>query len=343
MEQYGDRFDINTVRLPEEPGDVIQVDLIRLIPGGGDDTRQVLVNPHTADFLGDRDYNKSLTFYLRHLHERGFQAHCGREFVGSFGIALLVSTVTGFLIYGNFMRSMSFAQIRRGQGIRAVFDDWHKLGGVTALLFNLVIAIAGIWLGWSVEALNLAGKQPDGGVPLVLSKAERTIPPAEDAPMRVDYDAVLAAACGAFPNFEPQSLFPTRDGRRHVLFLGKPAGASYQDGADKVLVDKANNSVTHVFRVQNAGVVSKLYYIAEPLHFGGFGGIVLKLVYCLFGLAAGVLSITGFVVYWKRTERKESGERRPSRAISRLMRWCSAIAALLVLTAVSQSRSACYP
>jgi uncharacterized iron-regulated membrane protein len=46
--------------------------------------------------------------------------------------------------------------------------------------------------------------------------------------------------------------------------------------------------------------------MSGPLHFGNWGGMVVKVLYFLFGLTPALLSITGFVI-WMR----QSGKRQP--------------------------------
>ncbi len=37
-----------------------------------------------------------------------------------------------------------------------------------------------------------------------------------------------------------------------------------------------------------------------PLHYGTFGGLPVKILWCIGGLAPGILSITGFLMWYKR-------------------------------------------
>jgi uncharacterized iron-regulated membrane protein len=330
LERYGHRYALNAIRFPSSDHGVLQVDMVST-GGGSLEIRQVLADPYTGALIGDREYTKTLAYYLRHLHVRGFQARYGRQFVGFFGLALLVSSITGLAIYGNFMRSMRFGTIRWGQGLRVVSADWHKVVGISALAFNLVIAVTGAWLGWSAEALRLAGTQPDGSLLPMLARAGRIVTPSDDAAIRVDVDTVLAVARRARPGFEPRSLNMTRDGRRQVVMFGAPRSDLYAASTNKVLVDKQTLAVTAAFDISEAGAGSKLYYLMEPLHFGTFGGTALKIAYGVFGITAGVLSITGFLVYWKRREGKDSPPSRVTASRS-LVRWSLLAVCTTVLT-----------
>ena len=106
----------------------------------------IFIDPYTGEVLGKRDYLKSLAYFVRNVHVRLYEAVLGRQIVGIVGLALLISTITGFWIYGGFMKKQVFAAIRQ-KNLRIKMADYHKLIGVTTLLFNLMIAITGFWLG----------------------------------------------------------------------------------------------------------------------------------------------------------------------------------------------------
>jgi uncharacterized iron-regulated membrane protein len=44
----------------------------------------------------------------------------------------------------------------------------------------------------------------------------------------------------------------------------------------------------------------RLKKMAGPLHFGNYGGLPLKIVYCLLGFTPAFLSISGFILWRKR-------------------------------------------
>ena len=76
------------------------------------DNYQIFFNPYTAQVVGTRDAIMTFSYYIRHLHVRLFNGFQGRWWVGLGGVALLISTVTGILIYGHFMKRQFFGAIR---------------------------------------------------------------------------------------------------------------------------------------------------------------------------------------------------------------------------------------
>ena len=79
--------------------------------------------------------------------------------VGFFGLTLLLSTLTGLLIYARFIKGVKWWRVRRGRGPQVSSSDWHKLIGILSLAFNLVIAVTGAVLGLE----NLARYAPEVG------------------------------------------------------------------------------------------------------------------------------------------------------------------------------------
>jgi uncharacterized iron-regulated membrane protein len=123
-------FELLSIELPSAPDEVY---VLKLRKEGTSrfnaTTLDVMVNPYTGEELGSRDFYRSFAFFLRNLHVRLYEHYWGRQIVGLFGIALIVSTVTGLLIYGSFMKKQFFGSIRTGRGIRIVAADWHKFVG----------------------------------------------------------------------------------------------------------------------------------------------------------------------------------------------------------------------
>ncbi|MGO3164539.1 MAG: PepSY domain-containing protein, partial [Sphingobacteriaceae bacterium] len=58
------------------------------------------------------------------------------------------------------------------------------------------------------------------------------------------------------------------------------------------------------------------YYVQEALHFGNFGGIGLKILYAFLGLTSGFLSISGFVVFlYRKNKKNANADQRTRRAV----------------------------
>lgn len=299
-------MELNAIELPASPEQVYALKFYSEGAGKFDSkSLDVLVNPYTGEVTGTRDYYKSFAFFLRNLHVRLYESYWGRQVVGLFGIALLVSTVTGLLIYGSFMKKQLFGSIRRGRGIRIVNADWHKFVGVSALLFNLVIAVTGAWLGLQPKVMKWTGMKSPNHYTAPAKPISREL----DRAMAVDYDALIVKAQRAYPELLPLYVSPSSDGSRQVEIYGNVAGLVYERQIQKLVLDKETQEVKFLYDVRKQDAGDRLYFVQEALHFGDFGGLLLKVLYCLFGLTSGALSVTGYVIYLKRKEKSAKAVR----------------------------------
>ncbi|HWK99437.1 MAG TPA: PepSY-associated TM helix domain-containing protein, partial [Parapedobacter sp.] len=185
------------ITLPHKQGHVVQVDLIT--PVGNTNVRyDFFVDGGTDRVLGQRNHQNSLANYLRQMHVRLYEGYWGRQLVGIGGIALAFVAITGLVIYGNFMKRQVWPAIRNRTNIRIVMADWHKLLGISALAFNLVIALTGAWLGlqpWLMKWLDI--KTPNSYA------ATMVMEPAADRAQAIDWPALLDAAKKEFPDLQP--------------------------------------------------------------------------------------------------------------------------------------------
>jgi len=260
---------------------------------------EIFADPYTGAVTGTRT-GETLANVIRQTHLRFFYfGYWGRVVVGLFGVVLVISTVTGLFIYGRFMRGV-FSRGLHFWNIRAGFQlatsDWHKFVGIAALAFNLVIAFTGAFLGLE----NLLSYTP-GAIDYL---QHRPKPPARTsgetrARSRIGVDDQLRIAREALPGFEPQIVNLADRGARALIY-GKMGGMLARERTSYVIVDTATGAVIEKFRQTEAQTGSALYFLVEPLHYGAFAGVIGKIVYLLFGMTGAFLSITGFLLWWRK-------------------------------------------
>ena len=286
----------------------------------------VFIDPYTGKILGERDVYKSTAFFIRNIHVRLFDNLIGRYLVGLAGIALLISTITGFWIYGGFMKRQLFGAIRK-KNLRVSMADYHKLIGITTLLFNLMIAITGGWLG--LQGLL----QPALGIdrPGIYEVADKPLEKDVDVAYSVDYNSVFKKSRELFPELVPAYIAPSRDGSRTVTIWGSVPRTAFERHRFSLTLDKKNLSELNRYDIRNASFGDKLFYVQESLHFGDFGGILMKMLYSFFGITSGFLALTGFVVYLKRTETKRSQKPKFVELKPLLLKWTYGILGAILL------------
>lgn len=289
-----------SISLPEKPGDAALVDLIIRPEKAPLQRYSIFVDAGKDKIIGERNQQNSFANYMRQIHVRLYEGNWGRQLVGLGGIALVVLAVTGLLIYGNFMKKKSWPHVRKNVAMRIVMADWHKLLGISALAFNLVIAITGAWLGlqpWLMKWFDI--KAPNAHeTPVVMT-------PEADRALTVDWAEVYSAIKKEFPELRPNDFSLSTNGSGSITIRGNIPGLAYERNINLLILSKSNYEPIHKYDVRNAPFSDKFYFVQEALHFGDFGGLLLKMIYSILGLASGFLSISGFAIYLFRRQKRK--------------------------------------
>src|SRR5690606_5067541 len=115
-----------TINLPDQDGQTAKVDMTIRPPDQDDLVRyDFFIDAGMDRIVGQRNQQNSLANYLRQMHVRLYEGYWGRQLVGLGGIALAVVTITGLLIYGNFMKKQAWPNLRKTLDMRIIMADWH--------------------------------------------------------------------------------------------------------------------------------------------------------------------------------------------------------------------------
>ncbi|SEK30445.1 PepSY-associated TM helix domain-containing protein [Parapedobacter koreensis] len=298
--QYPDYQSLR-IEFPEKPGYAGIVHLT-VKANTAEDRFAFFVDMGKDKILGRRNHQNSIANYLRQIHVRLYEGNWGRYFVGFGGVAFVIVTITGLMIYGNFMKRQQYPQIRNGKGLRLVMADWHKLLGISSLAFNLMIALTGAWLG-------LQGwfkvKNPSQYQAAAVMSGEA------DAQTTVNWEEVLGTTARYFPDLVPLSAVSSTDGSGTVTISGNIKGLIYERAINRLTLSKFGLQPVFKYDIREKPFWHKFFFVQEALHFGDYGGLGLKITYALLGLVSAFLSISGFVVYFYRTAKKSNRKSAP--------------------------------
>lgn len=288
------------IDLPDKNGQVAALSFqIKGKNKAANKTYSYFVDPAQDKILGSRDKQRSLANYLRQMHVRLYEGFWGRQLVGLAGLAFIVVTVTGFLIYGNFMKKQPYPKIRK-KNTRIFVADWHKILGISALAFNFVIACSGAWLGLQPKLMQwLNIKAPND------FKARVVMDKNEDTQTAVHWDQVFKVVKREFPDLKPGYMQASEDGTASIEVHGNLEGQIYERNINALVLSKTTYKPLFKFDIRQSSFTDKFYSVQEALHFGDFGGLALKVLYTILGLTSAFLSISGFVVYLYRTDTKK--------------------------------------
>src|SRR5690606_33094304 len=107
----------------------------------------------------------------------------------------------------------------------------------------------------------------------------------------------------------PRQLSSSTNGSGTVTVRGNIAGQIYERDINVLVLSKTDYRPIFKYDVRQQPPSHKFYFIQEALHFGDFGGLMLKALYALLGLTSGFLSISGFVIFLLRRQKKKKFQR----------------------------------
>lgn len=230
---------------------------------------------------------------LRNLHRHlNLPGWIGIPLVTSLSFLLLVTLATSFVVYKKWWRG--FLKAPRKRDARTWWGDFHRLAGVWTLWFVALIAATGIW--YFVEELG----------------ARADVPRYKDAPAwsgdLPEAGARIAAALAAVRKADPHLRieyvgFPTEKSGAFV-FGGQKTAVLVRPRANAVWVEAGTGKVLAKFDGTQLDVHQRISEMADPLHFGYFGGYWTKAIWFLFGGLLTALSVSGMAIYALRIGRE---------------------------------------
>lgn len=262
-------------------------------------TRRVYVNPYTAEVQGSTSY-LNVQRFLRSFHMQLFIPRVGLFFVSALAFVLLFSIVSGLLFYKNWRRHIFQLRLRSGQ--RALWGDVHRLLGIWAFLFSVVIGVTGIW--YFVEhALFTTGH----GLYIPPPKLSATRLAAHGvSPVPRLVSEYVSAATEALPGLSVRTVSLPEGPDDPVYVDGQSGAWLVRDRANKVFLDPYSAEVLHIQRAEELSPVYRWVDTADPLHFGDFWGVPTKLLWSALGITLPIAILSGAFLSLRRTKSEGS-------------------------------------
>ncbi|MEL6415271.1 MAG: PepSY-associated TM helix domain-containing protein [Pseudomonadota bacterium] len=256
------------------------------------------VNQWTGEVTGETPYFTIQRFF-RDMHRYLYLPKIvGLTLVCSMGVILSISLYTGLKTSRNWRTLMT--RIRFSKGARTAIGDAHKAAGLWSIWFFVLMITTGLW--YYAEFL---GKDFEPGVPdSVINMTEQT----QDVIYDPSANEIIGIAQEAYPDLNIKSFNYSVLPGSSIRVIGSAGNPIVRDRANAVYIDPVSLEVLHVRRSEDLPAVQWTNQIADPLHFGDFAGLPLKLVYFVFGAFMTGLSVSGVWLTWRRL--KSSGATR---------------------------------
>lgn len=249
----------------------------------------VFVHPSSGKIIKEVNELTIFTRWLLKFHYSFQAGPAGRIVVFFVGLLFLFSLLSGVYLYRkSFLKTLLFQTKLVKKNKRTFYSSLHRLVGVWSLVLNLLLVVTGIFLAWTVAA---AGINPPAApqTPIVTASVED----------------ILYTITTENPDFTPTyvrlPLSPGTDLRVYGLY--DDDAFFYSEFYNSFQANANSGEITAVVKVQEADTITKFSSTLIPLHFGQYGGMLTKILYCLTGLSGPFLSISGFIIWRKKSSK----------------------------------------
>lgn len=252
-----------------------------------------IMHGYTGEVLPAPQFNEGVMFFLYRLHTDLFVGLPGMLFLGAMALLFAVAIVSGLVLYGPFMRKLRFGTVRTGRSRRLAWLDLHNVLGIVTLGWAFVVGITGaintlagpLEQAWQAEQLGAFATRYEG----------------RPRPTQLaSLDAAVATAREAEPGMTPAFVsFPGTgySGDHHYGVFMHGNTPLTERLYRPVLIDAETGELTA--RPQLPTYMTVLL-LSQPLHFGNYGAMPLKILWALLDLLTIMVLVSGLYLWFKR-------------------------------------------
>ncbi|EJL30812.1 putative iron-regulated membrane protein [Caulobacter sp. AP07] len=252
----------------------------------------VYLHPSTGAVRGEGPWVGAQRI-LRNMHRHlNLPTKIGVPIVSALSILLLISVATSFVVYKKWWRGL-FRPIR-WRDARTAMGDLHRLAGLWSLWFVALIGATGLWY----LAESTVAKAP----PAPRAKAAAVKLDTRELADRLE--ANLTAARAAYPGLRIQRIVFPAGKVGAFQFQGQHRAVLVRERANVAWTNAATGAVVLLTDGRELTAHQRLSEMADPLHFGTFGGVWTKLIWFVFGLVLTGVAVSGVAVYALRLSRE---------------------------------------
>jgi len=290
---------IRYVYWQEEHPNIVTVSMADSLNAAADVSNLVVLDERTGQVLKQPTFDEGVMYIVYKLHVDMFAGIPGKLFLGVMGILFVLAIISGIMLYSPVMRKYEFGMVRTKKSTRLQWLDMHNMLGVVTLSWALVVGITGVINTASDIVLGLwqRGQLSEMVAPY------RNAPPLKSELSSLE--GALTTAIKAAPDMHvsivayPGTVFTSL---HHYAVFMRGNSALTARLIKPALIDAANGSLTDMRTMP--WYVNALF-LSQPLHFGNYGGMPLKILWAAFDLITIIVLITGLYLWFSRQKARE--------------------------------------
>lgn len=264
--------------------------------------RFVRMDAHTGAYLDSPDVTGRFTYIMLKLHTDMFAGLPGKLFLGLMGILFCVAIISGIVVYAPSMRKLDFGTYRRQRPRIVRWLDIHNLAGILLVMWTLVVGFTGVINTWADLVLKM---WQYGQLAEMTSQYKDRAPPTKLTSLQAAVRVATDAVPGMTPSFVafPGTLFSSKS--HYAVFLkgDTPVTSRLLKPA---LIDAETGRLTDS---RDMPWYVTTLFISQPLHFGDYGGMPLKILWALLDVLTIIVLGTGVYLWLRRRKTVVSADR----------------------------------
>jgi uncharacterized iron-regulated membrane protein len=295
LKRYPDEFVRYLFWDEDEPG-LVFLTLVPSLDAPPDVFRSLAFDARTAEVLAEPKFTEGIMYFILKLHTDIFAGPLGMLFLGFMGLLFVVSLVSGTVVYFPFMRKLDFGIVRKDGTSRMKWLDLHNLLGIVTLMWAFVVGGTGVintlsdvvikaWQFGQLAEMTA----PYRGKPLLQKFASL------DKAM----DVAGAAVPGMAPKFVAFPGSPFSSNHHYAVFMSGTTPLTSRL-LKPALIDAETGKLTDS-RGMPWYVTALL--ISQPLHFGDYGGMPMKIVWAVLDVITIVVLASGLYLWLSRRKK----------------------------------------
>lgn len=260
------------------------------------DTRKALIyDERTVKVLDEEQQQEGFMHVMLKLHTDMFAGLPGKLFLGLMGLLFVVAIVSGVVLYGPFTRKLEFGTIRKSRSPRVKWLDLHNLLGIVALTWTMVVGVTGVintlsdlmLYAWQNGQLaEMIAPYKDAEPLSAIGSVENAVRTAEKAAPHMESSFI------AFPG----TVFTSQHHYGVFMKGNTPVTSRLLMPA---LVDAENGELTDM---REMPWYVQTLFLSQPLHFGDYGGLTLKIIWALLDIVTIVILGSGIYLWLRRRQ-----------------------------------------
>lgn len=232
----------------------------------------------------------------------------GRSIVGIAGIVMMLLILTGILIHGKIIKDFFTLRLTRSQRLK--WQDSHKVMGIFGLPFFTVMSFTGAFLGViALLAQVIAVIAFQGDVDALVAKAlGAPLEPSGVAAQMLTMDEVYQMRhpeTGDMPYRAILNVYGDQNAQFDIYYDAQTQLVTF----DQVQISGITGAAINKTLITQPRPAERVVNAMSLLHYGTFGGIIVKWLYVALGIGMCVLIATGLMLWVERRQHGSLGSK----------------------------------